>query len=357
MNQAHRRRLITGATAVACLLVVSGGVFYFTGGYDSWRDDRSLSSACKGVLDAGALRSALDSDEVRAHQGAVHFPDSEAGLLTHCQVADRNGDGSIEIAVRWGSKAERMPEALHHQSLDDIGIVAVPIGRKWPGSVVSDGRWLSGAVELTCRNKPNERLVVNVHELLSTARHDTRTHLARVATTTAANAADEFGCDARLGGPVERVAPGTEWKPVPMSKASGSCAALNTLASHAGRQGAHAVLEGPKDPDALVEDCYLAGDKSTPIFRFTALYGTFAENTREKPETLSPVPGDSGQESPRAWATAPCQGGPKALYTVTTVPHGEPKSRSEVPEFERQALKAFAERSAELHGCEKPQTP
>ncbi|MET9290777.1 hypothetical protein [Streptomyces sp. NPDC003077] len=374
-----RRRLITGAVAFVCLMAAAGGAFYLTGGFDKWRDRQSFDEACQGVMDGDTVRSALGSDAVRAipDGGAFIFGDNGKSIA-QCHAKDREWEGGkdrergvMTVDIRWASHAARANWGIHHIFANGYEGIGYPVGYGWRGSVVSNEEIvpvMRGAVELTCRNKSGERLLVATSQrgltMDEAASDQYRTRFAQALTGTATNAAKKFGCDAELGKPVERVpstAPYLELASKPLDRATGVCAPLAGMTPDARRQNAPLAAGSPKDPDSLAEDCFLIRGKGKrqfeSVFRFMALYGRAAENIGKSEDGFDRYPGASGQRETATWATAQCPDHRKALYLAGTVGRGEPAVPSEADEFERKALRAFAQQSANEHGCTNLRTP
>lgn len=53
----HKRWVRRTAVWTVTAAVLAGGVFWVSGGYAAWRDDRALDSACEGDLAAGRCGS------------------------------------------------------------------------------------------------------------------------------------------------------------------------------------------------------------------------------------------------------------------------------------------------------------
>ncbi|MFI0779042.1 hypothetical protein [Streptomyces sp. NPDC021212] len=179
MKTSHRRRLIIGSAGAVCLLGVAGATFYFTGGYENWRDDKSLSEACGGVVPKSEMRSALGDDHPRAASDTTrYFPDGEDGRITNCYVEGPDKGKTITVDLHWASKADRVASAIKHDSLTTAGGAAAPMGRGWPGAVVSD-EGLYGGMDLGCRNKKGESLLVSTSPSMISSTPRTRAKAVR----------------------------------------------------------------------------------------------------------------------------------------------------------------------------------
>ncbi|MEU3877000.1 MULTISPECIES: hypothetical protein [Streptomyces] len=328
------------------MILIAGGVFYLSGGYDHWRDDRSFADACDGALRADQMRTALDSDSVRASAATRR----DIGAVTACRVKDRSNDRTVSVEVHWGSEtAGAAAAALRHRFVTDPVIAAVPVGNGWRGAVVSDGGELFGAVELACSNKRDESLIVNLHTPVKAKDPDQRRNVARLATSAARSAAQHYDCVAQPGKPVERISPDPVRNPVPLARAKGTCAVVVRDAEGARKAGAASVQEAPTDPDTPAEDCYLRNSEGKEIYRLTALYGNFANGPRHG--SSPDLAGDSGfgDGARYGYATAACPRDKERSLYVISAPMWT--NRTPDPEFAHAALKSFAEESARNHGC------
>ncbi|WP_064273603.1 hypothetical protein [Streptomyces sp. RTd22] len=370
MKTRVRRRLGIGSAIAACLLAIAGGTFYFTGSYAKWRDGRSLNEACGGVVPKDEVRTALGSAHVRAESDTTrYFPSGEEGRITNCYVEDPDNGKTITVDLHWASKAERVASAIKHEFLTTVGGAAVPMGRGWPGTVVSD-EGLYGGVELGCRNKKGESLLVSTFafdDLLDPENPDEgRGAFARVTSGIAKNAAEKYDCDTQSGDAIKKIAPNPLRNPTPIAQAEGTCSAVAKLDLK--RRNLESVTEAPADPTSPAEDCYLNNAKGEPVYRLTALYGSFAKSVRYKSSSFElhnslGAGEDSGADAKthRAYRNARCpEGLDTGLYTLSGLSwstQSEPSLKEPDPAFERAALKAFAQQSAKRHGCTGLQTP
>lgn len=358
MKNIRQRRWPIVPAALVCLLLVGGGTFYVTGGYDSWRDNDALADSCGGVVAKDRIRSALHSEHIEARKGGASLAGEDA--LADCSVTSRGGGGSLAVSVNWGSKTERAASSVSHLFLTDSGSAAVPVGQGWPGVMVVNDGDLFGAVELECSDRPGESLVVSTRTKVGFSGADggerERVDFAGVVTSTAAAASEKFGCSASNGQPVSRISPDPVHHPVPLAEAKGTCAPLAALAPEAQRHGASSAVEAPADPHAPVEDCLVTDSQGHTLYRFSALYGSFAKEVRHRTQAF-PVTGDSGFEAAahHGFGSAQCPGGSeKSLYTIAATrqsAHDGLTVKDPDTDFERAALKAFAKQSAKTHGC------
>ncbi|MFE9457504.1 hypothetical protein [Streptomyces californicus] len=342
-----RRRRWVRRTAVwtATAAVLAGGLFRVSGGYDSWRGDRALDSACDGDLAAGAVRELID--------GASLTSSSGWGDRGHCTV-DASDDDVDAGLVLWARDTEGLEE------LTDVGGFDAPLGHGWTGSFRfdpddEDRDEARATLLLSCGRGPGHGRVVTADADLGRGGFDdpaARERLVAVLTETASAYARRTDCAARAGGRVEDVGVTTtrrDYKPV--ADATGSCAGLLDGRT-AARWGVRTAREITRDP-APVENCALGGRGGAFLYGFTASYGPSAREARRRLDYRS------DDHSPRRTGAyelaARCPGaGGAALFQVETL-HDEddPKIAAPVVDHEglRAALQRFAERSAKKHGC------
>ncbi|MFI0779043.1 hypothetical protein [Streptomyces sp. NPDC021212] len=182
----------------------------------------------------------------------------------------------------------------------------------------------------------------------------------------AKNAAEKFHCDAPSGDAIKKIAPNPLRNPTPIAQAEGTCSAVTKLDPK--RRKLESVAEAPADPTSPAENCYLNNAKGEPVYRLTALYGSFAKSVRYKSSSFElhdslGAGEDSGADanSHRAYGNVRCPAGlDTGLCTLSGLSwstQSEPSLKKPDPAFERAALKAFAQQSAKLHGCSGLQTP
>ncbi len=361
-----RHRWLITTTASLALLLIAATIFYFTGGYEKWRDERSLSDTCKGLIAKSDARSVSGGSRIYAkqdHQFDFLFSeDDSSGRITNCVLKDRDARSIVAVDVHWTSKARATTQTLQFQLQQNIRTGTVPIGAGWPGSIASDDGQLFGIVELTCRNKQEESLLVTSRVLYLNADDENRAGLARFTTSTAKRAAEKFGCDAPLGKATGSVAPDPVRNQVPLGKAAGTCAPVVALAEGLKQAGTVSAGDAPSDPHTLAEGCYLTDAHGYQLYRLTASYGTLAENVRREAGEFD-VTGDSGfdDKNHHGYGSAQCADSTKrSLYTLKPIMRGTNMGltvKNPDPRFERAALKAFAEQSAKTHGCRDLKIP
>ncbi|WP_316522532.1 hypothetical protein [Kitasatospora brasiliensis] len=341
-----RRRWRLPVAAAVGLALAAGAVFYLGGGYDRWQDGRSLAGLCHGSVDAAEVEDLLGVDRVRGKD--VNGPDG----LASCSLdnADNPGNGYLDVRIARGEAG--VVQALHTLGRDrpDLATsMVMPLGHGHRGVLDLKGRSDSAAVvALDCRDRGEEGLLVTVRTVPANGKyvHDDparRARFARVAARAAQGAARVWGCTAPSGPEITEVPADDRYVKVADGAAGGTCAGLPGITG-----------ESPADPGAPIEDCFLYAGQDTPRFRLGAYYPPFAEFLPAVADY--PVTGPAGAKDDVAWATAGCPGGATALFTVSTVFDGDRVGAPD-PALEKEALRTFATRSAQRHGCSAPHLP
>ncbi|MEV0319291.1 hypothetical protein ACIBKX_38370 [Streptomyces sp. NPDC050658] len=407
------RKLTAAAGAVLALALVAGGWFWFGGGYDRWTAQRQIDGACDGVLPSAEVRDVLGDgpyDEGERDRAEGEFGD--ASLRVDCtlrRVAEQHTgrdthEGSVEVSVRAVPKrvpkGDNSPAARDRRradvSGDDNGVYpdvpsmypSAALGQGWNSVVTagdgSDGASVTTAVLLDCaRDRGGLLVTVDAADEWATADDPARrAAFARIATATAANASDRWGCDADLGERPRTVPlPVGDEESVPLADTGASCAGVPGRGSSVTRAWEGARRGTP------VEVCVLGSGRvdaegrpaagSLPDmdggYRLNAYYGPYAQDERygyqERFDYLDKdrMPGVA-PSGPLVfggyWASAECvKGGERALFTVRPPGSGSvgyderEKPTAADRTYQRAALKAFAEASAKAHGCGKPVQP
>lgn len=347
MSLAPPKSTATILSALVAVLVVAAAVFYLSGGYRDWRDDRALDSACSG---------ALPGDEVREVLGGGHPEVSEdgtvtasTGLLTHCAVHGTERTG-ISLEAREGPEYPGLMTALKYHHSNYAQQMAVPLGAGWHGVLVHDNGPLSAVVELACTDADHRG-----HGVLALIRTDGRDEaversarrraaFGRLATAFATKVAEQHGCAAEPGDEIDSVPASPRTAPRSLAKGSGTCEALPAVVRRGSGLALDQVWQAPADGSAPLEDCYLLGG-GKQRYQLTAFYGGLAGNGHAA----------AGDVSRAVTAKASCpDGSPDAFYALTRFEQSDDDSRphgEKVSAVERSALRTFAERSAERHGC------
>ncbi|WP_370413208.1 hypothetical protein [Streptomyces fradiae] len=362
----RRRRIRLAAGLTAGAVLVAGGVFWLSGGWDEWRHDRALDSACDGALAAGPLRELLGGAEVTAETRL------DAGAWWQCRVsgADREKDGRIDLRVTVDEAGDR------HADLESAATDA-PLGHGWTGGFTfdpdsrSDDRGEARAsLLLGCAAKPGAEsgaesgagISAEVTARISRADFalpETRTRLAAVLTGTASAFARQHDCAPAEGEPVREVGVSVNaWDYRPFASVSGSCAGLLD-APTAARWGVRTAVESAPGPKPT-EGCTLGGLQGAPLYAFEAQYGAaLSWYEREELRDLTAPPTHVDPKGHYVlWAK--CPGAAQlAAYTVTPDDSGT-RAATSGPALDhpalRKALRSFAARSAQTHGCTAPGT-
>lgn len=348
----HRRiRLAAGLTAGAVL--VTGGLFWLSGGWDSWQHDRALDSACGGTLAADPVRELVAGAEV------------EAEIRTgrdwwQCRVSEVDDEEHGRIDVRVTVSDRRSPIVSLDAEWKDA-----PLGHGWTGGFsfdpdAEDRGEASASVRLACADRtsaePAAPVVAMVRARIDRAdfgRPDVRSALTSVLTGTTTAYARQFSCRVTEGEPVREVGVSVNaWDYKPFASVSGSCAGI-VDGRTAARWGVRTAVETAPGPKA-VEGCTLGGMRGAPLYTFSASYGEALEwLERERLEDLAQEPpGDAPDGHYVLWADCP---GREAGAAYTVAPHGNRQSEASDLALDhpglRAALRSFAERSAKAHGC------
>ncbi|ADI06850.1 hypothetical protein SBI_03729 [Streptomyces bingchenggensis BCW-1] len=377
-----RRRAWGLAAAVVALAALAGTVVWFAGS-----DDRALDDACDGVLAKDEVRAVLGDGEISVSNRTKGTFDAKAKakakakggsggdgantLAVRCEVT-ADGKGSVKVNIEAGPRPRTTYGiAGMYTPLPERDTLAVPLGHGWSGVFGTDNVRQddnedgegTAAVLLEC-GKGGTSLLITVETELSGVTLDdpaVRPDFVRTATATAKAANDHWGCGASLGKPVRTVGlPVNEDEYEPLLGADGTCAGVPTAA----RSAVSTARETARDR-APREACALGARDGSPRYRLDAYYGPYAEETRaeysDSPSQDGPTPADepSGRLGQSAyWASASCPDGAEdALFLVRADGTEDDTRRKPDLTYERAALKAFAERSAQHHGCEAPTTP
>ncbi|MGW1789957.1 hypothetical protein ACWCO0_14975 [Streptomyces tubercidicus] len=348
-----RKQWLAFALIVA---VAVPGFLYLSGIYDRWQDSRSLSHACKGVVDTTEVREILGADRIHGEPYA-HFRDSitAPGRIDRCLVKNPEGDGRLIISLDWNSNSSGSLFAAGRMNSHHNTGMAIPIGHGWEG--VIDRRRPDGPdiaiLDMPCsnmRSSPKQAgLIVTLQAMSGDGKPITgdtqRARLARTATKTAVNAAKAWNCKASVGGSIDRVPKESAYQDVAAGHVSGTCKGIDS-----------AVWESAADPDAPIEDCYQLATKAkgTAQTRLGAYYGPFAVAFPHVALFGSDIKLDQragGAPHSMYWATAQCPSSGTALYTVVSVSGDGSGVGPASPSARKAALKLFATQSAKRHGC------
>ncbi|WP_199545856.1 hypothetical protein [Streptomyces sp. N35] len=249
--------------------------------------------------------------------------------------------------------------------------LAVPVGNGWSGlfgAAGGDGDETEGvttSLALHCTAGDAKTLMVTVRADFTDARPlddpASRPAYARIAEATARKVSEVRGCEAELGDRVRSLPlPVREDEYKPLAEADGTCAGIEAV------RGVRTALETARD-GAPYERCRLLGVDGLRRYGLEASFGTYAESffrgNRQSYEEDLPTGEDPahhrGREEGVSWTTAKCPEG-TALFTLAAYGRHDEKGSALVSgdlAQERAALKIFAERSAQAHGCQAPKAP
>ncbi|MEU6992630.1 hypothetical protein ABZ953_18480 [Streptomyces sp. NPDC046465] len=413
------RVVLSSCGAVVALALIAGGYYWWGGPHERSVARQVLDEACRGVLPAPELRAVLgdgpyrsgpgrsglrDADRPEEHDGGgIRQESCSVSRDTEHHAGHPTRDASVDVDVRRvreratdGASADRPADLpggsgpLYPTASTELPPAA--LGHGWRGlfsteesygSSSADGT-ATAAVLLECARDGGLLVTVGVKEedvTLDDPRR--RTAYARIATATAAKAAEKWGCDADLGKPLRTVAlPVDRDEDVPLADASGTCRGVPGRGGRMTR-----AWEGARS-GSPVEVCVVAsGRPGVPIqapvddaqrYHLVAYYGPYAETQRldheERRGRYSGKPGPGDAVAGRFaggghWASATCPGGAgPALFTVRDDAserndyaglgkHHPAKPSASDLAYERAALKEFAKRSARAHGCGAPKLP
>ncbi|MEV3923036.1 hypothetical protein [Actinomadura coerulea] len=335
-----------GLFGVVPLLVIAVAVFGWYRLSDTGRDWRyrsGLAGFCQGLVPeaesavfTGHEKSGLGRDE--------HIAEDDGLRWERCDVADLNlmiGDVADTLA-NTGTPSAFF--TLLHRGSDEL---PVALGGGWEG--YTDLR--NTAVVLPCANRPSSVLVSAVSREPLAGPPQAR-QVARLVTATAVRAARRYGCDARPGGPVPPVSrPDGETLP---ENVDGTCAGI-PVATAVDRGEVNWIKKTDGGGNAPVEECVLGKTVafSAAAYYLQANYGPYAQRLRTTRYDGGHggdgygLQADSGIDPSSAWATARCPGHTaRALFFVNATEYAAPTKP-----FLRAALRAFAGRAAERHGC------
>lgn len=350
-NPAPRRRRGARLTAVAsaAAVVVAGGAFWLSGGYDAWSGTgTALEGACEGDLAAGRVRALLPDSGLTASSEL-----RQDGWYCSVSVPDgAGGDAGVEMRIRnaeepFGPDASIAP-----------GEGAVPLGGGWTGSFSYGDEDTGGSrgrvvLLLDCGAESGDGLLATADGRLVGGRSfedgAARARLVSALADTALSYARRTGCDvAGDTGRVPEVAAPVVDARRPLAKASGTCRGVVDAAT-ARRWGAGAVAETAAQP-APVERCVLGSGLGTPLYTFTASYGPYGEAALSGDGGALPAAGKAVSPKGHYRMTAKCPGADGTGVYEITPDDGLALDHASL----REALGSFAVASAALHHCRPP---
>lgn len=328
-------------STVALLTVAGGGSIYATGAWHSWQDDRSLSSACQGMLEYSEAKEMLGADRLRA-DGSENS--------TRCKVSDPgSGKASLDVRIQRSTDDARFLSRLDRADTHNGQQMVTPMGNGWAGVLNSSVENAHSVAWLQCQKQQDNIIVVSASahrngDAESFTTSEQKSRLARITTETLTNAAEKWGCNTKLGNQLEQVPTSSTQTLKGAGQATGTCKGIDSPS-----------FESAVDGLAPVEDCILANKTSERQFRVSAYYGPFVKSARLETLRGNELLGESGGSDGLHWTTATC-GQSTALYSVEPLDNGDGFVEPDA-QLELQALKSFATQSAERHGCSAPIDP
>jgi hypothetical protein len=365
-------------TVVWCVVLAAAWYWWTPWGKD-WRLERRIESLCGGVLDAQQM---LDLAEERRPDTDVDDIDEGAdGRWEECRVGDIN----IRVADIPDKAEDVRLIALPHLDRHDGGLVA-PLGSGWSGYITRDA---TVTVALPCTGGPRRHIVVEMEaSVLGDWERDSpkdvddpdgRLRLAQTAADTAVRAAEEWDCQTTSGRRLTHVPRPVPWEDSAMpAQADGTCAGLPF---HQDDRVA-TVWETVTDGNALIEHCFLGHQNGARTYRLDAHYGPSAQAARadyaglygSDPSLtgLTPDTAPAGRlpfDQAGLWASARCPGtSQRALYEISLIDIDSEEIGLDEREDDEEitwwnegwaeegrmapeALAAFAQQSADRHGC------
>ncbi|MFP8943889.1 hypothetical protein ACLIYM_20975 [Streptomyces fenghuangensis] len=379
----HRRRVIAAGVFLGMVFMLPAGQSWYEERSEQQASEELLSDACGGVLPEREARAILGdgpldgkTDSARDEEGLGR---KDEPLEAGCFVARKRPEkayGFEQASVGVSLHGTRVPdggEGGESERLDDpypalYADTPAPLPGGWTGFFsVRDAPYEdrgTAAVFLDCVGDRRD-LLVTVNVSVKDADFDDpahRTRIGRLATATARNAAERWGCEARFGERLRTVPlPVADDEDVPLDEADGTCEGIPTRGRFLTRAWESDRAGAPQ------EKCSVGNSGGTPLYSLRAFYGPYATSARAAWEKrysfVKTIPGrtPSGKlPEGGLWATATCPApfsGETALFTVEPLGRKREKSTREEQAYERAALKAFAEASAEHHGCSAPRLP
>ncbi|NGO45760.1 hypothetical protein [Streptomyces ureilyticus] len=306
-----------------------------------WRYEDKLESYCGGVL---------PYEETVAFTGLPSDPDTGLPHDVRHGTPERGREfcwiGHLDIfvtAARIPTDSSELKSALPPEQAKAL---PTPLGGGWRG--FTDG--MNTSVVLPC-SKGDSTIAVTAVRSNRLAKASENRKMAELVTATAAEAADRWGCESRLGTRVPAIALATDFEAP--HEAKGTCAGL-PLAQN---KRIDKVKEAPADGLSPFEVCQLEEKETEDGYYLEASFGPYAQRERAEgwnDEVIAKPAGGGGKDTWEFfWASAECSGdGSRALFQILAK-----TATTENPSFARAALVAFAKRAAEQRDCTDLQLP
>ncbi|MFG2030374.1 hypothetical protein [Streptomyces sp. NPDC048825] len=302
-----------------------------------WRYEDKLATYCDGLIpyDESAVFTSLNTEVGLSHDAHRGFGDDS---FNSCRVADMTMTigliGADAINSRWDRF--EMLDALRSSASDTP---PRPLGGGWQG--YTDLR--NTGVVLPCNNK-TASVVVSIagdesHENAREARK-----VGELAAATARKASDRWSCKTKFGGRIPSVSgPAVEDSPY---SATGTCKGIRIT----GYESMYIdwLKESKASSTTPLEMCVFGefGERCERLYNLEAAFGPYAQRLRSATDEPGAMNADAGIGIDMAWATAACPGSARAIFSIYATEYADPRKA-----FLIKTLRAFAEPSAERHGC------
>ncbi|MEV5551773.1 hypothetical protein AB0L35_37550 [Streptomyces sp. NPDC052309] len=324
---------------LGCVLLVTAAAAAGYGWYrwsetgKGWRYEDKLASYCGGLIPyaESAVFTGLNTEVGLSRDDEYGYGEDR---YRSCQVADMTV--TVGLIREDAVASDTGPDIFDALDAGPSDRTPVALGGGWRG--YTDMR--DTAVVLPCAHRDAGReasLVVSIQGDDSHDNPEEARAMAELATGIARKAARSSSCEAGFGGRIPKVhAPGGMSAP---ESASGTCAGIRFPES----QWIDWIKESKPSGSAPLEGCLLGESKARDevLYGLEAAFGPYAQRLR------APSGARSGLGHSHALATASCPGSTvRAVFTISASVYAAPTK-----DFLRSALRAFAERSAERHGC------
>ncbi|MER5180199.1 hypothetical protein ABT009_17795 [Streptomyces sp. NPDC002896] len=329
-----RRAVLCVVMPLALIVAAGYGWYMWSDTGKGWRYEDKLATYCDGLIpyNESAVFTDLSTETGLSRDEQNGFGDDRFNV---CWVADmRMTIALIPNNAVNSSTAFTVFNMLHEDSTDTLPMA---LGGGWHG--YTDMR--NTAVVLSCDNKPAS-LVVSI---AGDESHDNRREaraMGELAAGTARKAADRWSCKAEQGGRIPTV-------PAPAEQSVrdapvGTCKGVPIR----GNDEIHWIEETKATGTAPLDNCVLGETKarSEPLYWLEAAFGPYAQRLRTATDEPDGLNGNAGIDRDRAWATAACPGTAREIFYISATEYAYPRKG-----FLLASLRAFAERSAEQHGC------
>lgn len=328
-----RRAILFGVLPLLLILVGGSSWYQMSDTGKGWRYKNKLATYCDGLIPYD--ESAVNTKVGLSHDEHHGFGDDR---FNSCRVADITMTIGLIADDATNSSSDRF-EMLDTLRSSSSETPPRPLGGGWQG--YTDLR--NTGVVLPCNNKPASVVVsITGDESHENARESHK--VAELAAATGRKASDLWSCKTELGGRIPPIAgPAMESSP---PSATGTCKGVHI----AGYQSMHIdwLKESKPSGTTPLEMCVLGeyGEHSERLYTLEAAFGLYAQRMRWATGEPGAMNANAGIRLDMAWATAACPGSARAVFSIYATENADPRKP-----FLIKSLRAFAERSAERHGC------